>query len=340
MTAQPIRLVRSTERVRVYRASAERLLASLADGSVDLLLTDPPYTSIDRHGGSGHLRDWFGGGLSWPQIGRVLARARRKLKASGVAMVMTNWAGLDGAIAAVKAAGFTEVRNVTWDRRWPGLGGGLRHQTEFILVGRTSGSRSLSGTDLVSVAAVGPGTADHYPTQKPVELGRVLAAMAGIGRGSLVVDPFAGSGALLVGSAERGASVIAGDVAARAVKLAAACLAPGPGQPTRPGPARRGPTSKPTSPSTRPGPARRGPTSKPTRPSTRPGPARRGPTSKPTRRPIGSSPAGLAMSRPSRGPSPARRGPPRPPAQPGRSAGPARPAKAQPRAKSRRGRQP
>jgi site-specific DNA-methyltransferase (adenine-specific) len=233
MTTQTLRLVSRTDRVRVYQAPADRLLASLRDGSIDLLLTDPPYTTVDRHSKSGHLRDWFKGGLSWPQIGRILALARRKLKLSGVAMVMTNGAGLGGAIAAMKAAGFAEVRTVTWDRRWPGLGGGLRHQTEFVLVGRMAGSRSLVGTDLVSVAAVGPGTADRYPTIKPAGLGLALARMAGIGRGSLVVDPFAGSGALLVGSLERGASVVAGDVASRAVNMAARRLASGTRQPSK-----------------------------------------------------------------------------------------------------------
>jgi site-specific DNA-methyltransferase (adenine-specific) len=242
-------LVRSIHRVRVFQASADRILAALPDGSVDLLLTDPPYTTVDRHSKSGHLRDWFTGGMSWPQIGHVLALGRRKLKSSGVAMVMTNGAGLGEAIAAMKRAGFAEVRPITWDRRSPGLGSGLRHQTEFVLVGRQAGSRSLVGTDLVSAAAVGPATAGRYPTEKPVELGRVLARMAGIGRGALVVDPFCGSGALLVGSLERGATVAAGDVARRAVSRATHLLA-GPIRPkatksgsTPPGPTRKRPTS-------------------------------------------------------------------------------------------------
>jgi site-specific DNA-methyltransferase (adenine-specific) len=276
-----LRLVRSGDRVRVYQGSAERLLAALPDRSIDLLLTDPPYTTVERRSTSGHLRDWFPDGLSWPQIGRILALARRKLKPSGVAMAMTNGAGLGGAIAAMKAAGFTEVRTVTWDRRWPGLGGGLRHQTEFVLVGRTSGSRSLVGTDLVSVAAVGPGTADRYPTTKPIGLGRELARMAGIGRGSLVVDPFAGSGALLVGSLERGASVVAGDVASRAVNMAARRLVSGTGQPTKPTTGPVATRRKATKPTTGPLTARR----KATKPTTGPVATRQRPT-KPTTGPV------------------------------------------------------
>ena len=281
MTTKP------SERVRVQRVSADRLLGSLPDRSIDLVVTDPPYTSINR-GSSGHLRDWFPDGLTWPQIGRVFATARRKLKADGVLMAMTNNDGLREAIGALERAGFVGIRTITWDRQYPGLGGGLRHQCEFIVVGRLPGSRTLSGVDLVSVAAVGPGTAERYPTMKPDGLGRELAAMAGIGRGSLVVDPFAGSGALLVGAVERGASVVAGDVAQRAVQQASSRLAQASGKPaarTAPGmvgkrPANGKPAARPAPgrPGKRPGSTQKRATSRPAsgKPATRPAPGRPG----------------------------------------------------------------
>jgi site-specific DNA-methyltransferase (adenine-specific) len=282
MTAKP------SERVRVQLVSAERLLGSFPDRSIDLVITDPPYTSINRSSTSGHLRDWFPNGLTWPQIGRVFAVARRKLKADGVMMAMTNNDGLRDAIGALERAGFAGIRTITWDRQYPGLGGGLRHQTEFVLVGRLPGSRTLSGVDLVSVAAVGPGTAERYPTMKPDGLGRELAAMAGIGRGSLVVDPFAGSGALLVGAVERGASVVAGDVAQRAVQQASSRLAQASGKPaarTAPGmvgkrPANGKPAARPAPgrPGKRPGSTQKRATSRPAsgKPATRPAPGRPG----------------------------------------------------------------
>ncbi|MGA3056918.1 MAG: hypothetical protein ABSE70_02600 [Candidatus Limnocylindrales bacterium] len=255
-----------TGRVRVSLASAERLLGSLPDRSIDLVITDPPYVTVNRASTSGHLRDWFPAGLTWPQIGRVFAVARRKLKADGVLMAMTNNDGLDQAIDALKRAGFSGIRTITWDRQYPGLGGGLRHQTEFVLVGRLPGSRTLAGVDLVSVAAVGPGTAGRYPTAKPDGLGRELAAMAGIGPGSLVVDPFVGSGALLVGALERGASVVGGDVAKRAVRQASARLAQA---------GRAGGRTRPARPGKPNGSSRRANGSSPARPVTRPaGPGR------------------------------------------------------------------
>jgi DNA modification methylase len=199
---------------------ADQVLQTLPTRSISLLITDPPYATIDREGGSGKLTDWFAGSMPWPKIGRVLAIGRARLRPDGLALVMVNSAGLNAALSAMRAAGFADVRPLVWDRRYPGLGSGLRHRVEYILAGGVPGSRSLAGSDLVSVAAVGPNTADRYPTQKPDELGRVLARMAGIGRSDLVVDPFCGSGALLVGAVERGATVIGSDISARTIALA------------------------------------------------------------------------------------------------------------------------
>src|SRR5664279_2149625 len=164
MTAASARL----EGLRVVRGPAGAVLRTLRAGSIRLVITDPPYTTVARSSKSGHLRDWFRGSLSWRDIGRILALAHRKMAPDGLAFVMTNEAGLEPALDAMRTAGFVQpVRVIVWDRRWPGLGGGLRHQVEYVLVGRQPGSRTLTGTDLVSVGAVGPGTANRYPTQKP-----------------------------------------------------------------------------------------------------------------------------------------------------------------------------
>lgn len=207
-------------RVRLERTTARQLLSSLPDGAIDVLIVDPPYATVDRRSGNGHLRDWFAGSMSWRAIGAILALARHKLAPDGVAFLMTNTDGLAEAMAALEGAGFARPRLITWDRVYPGLGGGLRHQTEYILVGRLAGSRPLTGVDLVSVPAVGPGTADRYPTEKPIGLGRELARIAGVRRGDLVVDPFVGSGALLLGSLERGAAVAGADISPRAIARA------------------------------------------------------------------------------------------------------------------------
>ena len=227
MPSLPAKRSTASDRLRLRRSSALALIRSLARGSIDVLITDPPYSTVDRRRSPGsHLQRWFGGSLTWPQIGHVLALARPKLARGGVVFVMTNQAGLESALRAMRGAGFDEpIRVISWDKQAPGLGGGLRHQVEHILVGRVPGSRTLTGSDLVSVAAVGPNTAGRYPTQKPDGLGRALAQMADVTSRDTVVDPFCGSGALLVGAAERGATVIGSDISAYAIALARERLA-------------------------------------------------------------------------------------------------------------------
>lgn len=210
--------------VDVKRAHASRLLAGLPRSGLSVLITDPPYDTVNRHGGS-YLKRWFRGTMTWQQIGAVLATARRRMKADGVAMVIVNEAGLGAAQGAVRRAGFPRQRLIVWDKQSPGLGSGLRHQVGYVVVGLLPGSRALTGRDLVSVPVVASRTRGRYPTEKPVELGRRLAFIAGISRRDIVVDPFAGSASLLVGALERGAYVVAGDTSARAVALAKARLA-------------------------------------------------------------------------------------------------------------------
>ena len=185
---------RSPTRVQLYRMSAHDALRALPAGAISMLVTDPPYTTVDRRSGSGHLRCWFKASLTWAEIGRVLKLARQKLRPDGVAFVMTNGDGLGEALAAMERAGFARVRTITWDKRVPGLGGGLRHRTEYVLVGYLPGSRALTGSDLVSVQAVGPGTASRYPTEKPEGLGRTLSAIASVGRATSCSIPSAGVG--------------------------------------------------------------------------------------------------------------------------------------------------
>ena len=112
-------------RVRVYQISADKLLGALPDRSIDLVIADGPYLTVNRASASGHLRDWFDDGLTWPQMSRVFALARAKLKPDGVLMAMTNNDGLREAIGAMERAGFIGIRTITWDRQYPGLGGGM-----------------------------------------------------------------------------------------------------------------------------------------------------------------------------------------------------------------------
>jgi hypothetical protein len=119
---------------RIYRMRAEQALAAIPAGSISVLLTDPPYTSVNRRVGSGaHLQHWFAGGLTWVEIGRLLALARRKLRPDGLAFVMVNGEGLHDAWAALQRAGFARVRTIPGiaaTRAW-GAACGIRRSSSW-----------------------------------------------------------------------------------------------------------------------------------------------------------------------------------------------------------------
>ena len=102
-------------RVRLYRLPAEKVLATIPAGTVSILATDPAYNSVNRRAGAGaYLQRWFPGGLSWAEIGQILAVAWPKLRPDGVAFVMVNGDGLHDALGAMARAGFVRVRTITW----------------------------------------------------------------------------------------------------------------------------------------------------------------------------------------------------------------------------------
>ena len=71
-------------RARLYRMPAERALAAIPAGSISIVITDPPYTSVNRQGGTGaHLQHWFRG--RWPCL-RAPAPSWRSLPRSPSAL--------------------------------------------------------------------------------------------------------------------------------------------------------------------------------------------------------------------------------------------------------------
>jgi hypothetical protein len=236
---------RTVGHARLYQMAAGQALAAVPAGSISILLTDPPYSTVDRHSESGHLRHWFAGSLPWPEIGKILALARGKLRPDGIAFVMTNSAGLSEALAAMTKAASSGCAPSpgTSGPRASGVACATGPSTSWWATCPARAPwRALTWWRSPRSAPAPPG---RYPTEKPEGLGRKLAAIASIasiGPGDVVLDPFCGSGALLVGAKERGATVIGADIAPAALRRAAGKLGLRPSAitvPTAPAAARR-----------------------------------------------------------------------------------------------------
>ena len=128
--------------VRLVQADARELLASLPDESVDLIVTDPPY-SFDR--GDTHFREWFPElpDAAWPEI---LCELYRVLRNDAHAYLFCDWRTQRIFEDAAREAGFRVHRPIVWDKLSPALGGTWRSQSELILFLEKGIGRATSRT--------------------------------------------------------------------------------------------------------------------------------------------------------------------------------------------------
>jgi site-specific DNA-methyltransferase (adenine-specific) len=174
--------------VRLLEGDARQLLRQLPAGSVDLVVTDPPYR-FDR--GGTYFRQWFAelDDDAWPAI---FAELYRVLASPAHAYVFCDARVKPIFDQAAATAGFRVRIPLIWDKLAIGLGGTWRSQYEFIAwfakgPPLPAGRRSTQGNVLRHPRVRG------YPTEKPVRVLRELVKQASC-PGATVLDPFAGSG--------------------------------------------------------------------------------------------------------------------------------------------------
>lgn len=211
---------------RVQCADALAGMAALPDGSIDLIVADPPYglgkdygNDSDKLDAQAYLR-WT---ESWIDI------ALPKLKPSGSLYIFLTWRYSPEIFVMLKQR-MTMMNEIVWDRRVPSMGGSTRrfssvHDTIGFFVkskdyhfdldavripydAQTKKARSRSifvgakwleigynPKDVWSVSRLHREHAERadHPTQKPLEIiERIIKASCPVG--GIVLDPFMGSG--------------------------------------------------------------------------------------------------------------------------------------------------
>lgn len=195
------------------------LMEDIPDGSVDMVLTDPPYSSgglfagerkrstcekycDDDYNGAARFRSFSGDNMdqrSFTEFMRmVLAKGRQKSKPGALAAIFTDWRNFPALTDALQAAGWIWRGIVVWDkgtsRNQPGR---FRPDCEYIAWGSngclpvdwTPGFKALPGCYHIKSV---PAKEKHHQTEKPVELLEKLLAICP--EGGAVLDPFMGSG--------------------------------------------------------------------------------------------------------------------------------------------------
>jgi site-specific DNA-methyltransferase (adenine-specific) len=221
--------VSSTEPA-VVQLDAVRWLQSLPSESVDLVVTDPPYESLEKHRSVGtttrlkHSKassnDWFAifPNTRFPELFREVHRVLRKNRHFYL------FCDQETAFVAKplgEAAGFKFWKPLVWDKKKIGMGYHYRSRYEFILFFE-KGKRKLNDLGIPDVIEC-PRIRGGYPTEKPSEVSEVLVAQS-TERGEFVIDPFTGSGSVGAAAVRLGRRFAGSDTCADAVARAATRL--------------------------------------------------------------------------------------------------------------------
>ena len=201
-------------------------LQSLPSESVDLVITDPPYESLEKHrrvGTTTRLKHSKASSNDWFQIFpnarflELFSELFRVLKNNSHFYMFCDQETMFVAKPLAEQAGFKFWKPLVWDKMKIGMGYHYRARYEFILFFE-KGKRKLKnlGTpDVIQQARVFSG----YPTEKPVEVSQVLISQS-TDEHELVIDPFMGSGSVGVAALELSREFMGNDVSPDSIEMA------------------------------------------------------------------------------------------------------------------------
>lgn len=182
--------------IKLHQGDCLEVMRDMADASIDAIVTDPPYFVPAVHYGT---RKTFPRSLS--DLGMlehfyrdVFAEFARLLRPTGMAYIFCDSHSYP-VFYTVAYRQFAKQRGLIWDKMNSLNGFSWRKQHEMILFAEMAESECVKtgDGDVIKCRAVPIDTRDH-PAEKPVELLRALIRKS-CKPGSVVLDPFAGSGA-------------------------------------------------------------------------------------------------------------------------------------------------
>lgn len=182
----------------IFNGDCIDVMQAFDTGTVDFILTDPPYVT--------RFRDRSGRTVANDDNGRWLrpafAEMHRLLKDGGFCVSFYGWNKVDLFMDAWRSAGFRIVGHLIFRKHYASSSRFLRYQHEqaYLLAKGNPKPPVRAIPDVLDFPYTGNRL---HPTQKPVEaLSPLIEAFSK--RGDLVLDPFCGSGSTLAAARQLG----------------------------------------------------------------------------------------------------------------------------------------
>jgi site-specific DNA-methyltransferase (adenine-specific) len=219
------------ERWRIDEGDATTWLAGFADESVDLVITDPAYESLEKHRAKGtttRLKVSDASSNEWFPIFKnerfpsFFEQVYRVLRRDSHFYMYCDQETMFVAKPMAEAAGFKFWKPLVWKKGTRiGMGYHYRAQYELILFFE-KGKRKLHDLGIADVIDCPP-VSRAYPTEKPVAVSSVLIRQSS-DHGAIVVDPFSGSASTGEAALKLGRRFVGCDIKTSAVELGRARL--------------------------------------------------------------------------------------------------------------------
>jgi site-specific DNA-methyltransferase (adenine-specific) len=183
----------------LFQSDAVKWLKTLDYESVDLIVTDPPYESIEKHrkiGTTTRLKISKSSSNTWFKVfpnnrfPELLSEIYRVLKKNSHFYIFCDNETMFVLKPIAEAAGFKFWKPLVWDKMKIGMGYHYRCRYEFILFFE-KGKRKLSNLSIPDIFQV-PRIFRGYPAEKPTAISKIFLEQSST-KGDLVIDPFMGS---------------------------------------------------------------------------------------------------------------------------------------------------
>jgi site-specific DNA-methyltransferase (adenine-specific) len=203
--------------------------------SVDLVVTDPPYESLEKHravGTTTRLKQSKASSNPWFRIfpnarfSELFTELYRVLARHSHFYLFCDQETAFVAKPIAEAAGFKFWKPLIWDKQTIGMGYHYRSRYEMILFFE-KGKRQLNNLGTADILSA-PRVRGGYPAEKPPRISEILIEQS-TRPGELVIDPFMGSGSVGVAALNLGRRFQGNDIATQALAVARERLLPADG---------------------------------------------------------------------------------------------------------------